>query len=29
MAELFEKFAQFVKNEFGYTVKKGNKKKQF
>lgn len=29
MAELFEKFAQFVKNEFGYTVKKGNKKSNF
>jgi hypothetical protein len=29
MAELFEKFAQFAKKEFGYTIKKSNKKSSF
>ena len=29
MAELFEKFAKFVKSEFEYTVKKSNKKSNF
>ena len=29
MDELFERFAQFVKSEFGYTVKKSNKKSSF
>ena len=29
MTELFEKFAQFVKSEFGYTVKKSTRKSNF
>lgn len=29
MAELFERFAQFVKSEFGYTVKKSDQKSSF
>ena len=29
MAKLFEKFAKFVKSEFGYTIKKSNKKSSF
>lgn len=29
MAELFERFAQFVKREFGYIIKKSNKKSSF